>query len=198
MNRKKKAGLAFLMLFLFLMPASLWLPAEEALACSCIIPENAQTAKSKMTAVFSGTVTHVKTVRTGGNADYAAKVLVDESWKGVNSANVTLFSGFGSCAFEFETGKRYLFYAYDHEQRLNVINCGRSGEIALTNRQVADDLKDLGPGTKFAAANGATAAQKQGTPPWAWWAAAGACSVLAISIVLARKEMKRSKQGGAQ
>lgn len=197
MSRKTKAGFAFGLL-LFMLIATLGLPAEKAAACSCIIPENAQAAKSKMTAVFSGTVTDVKTVRAGGRADYAAQVLVDESWKGVNSANVTLFSGFGSCAFEFETGKRYLFYAYDYEQRLYVINCGRSGEIGLTNRQAADDLKDLGPGTIFAAPNGAAAAQTQGTPTWAWWAAAGACSVLAISIVLARNETKRSKQGGAQ
>ncbi len=198
MSRKTKAGFVFGLLLLLVLSGTLGLPAEKAAACSCIIPENAQTAKSKMTAVFSGTVTDVKTVRAGGSADYAAKVLVDESWKGINSANVTLYSGFGSCAFEFETGKRYLFYAYDYEQRLNVINCGRSGEIALTNLQVADDLKNLGPGTTFAAPNGAAAAQKHGTPPWAWWAAAGACSVLAVSIVLARKEAKRGKQGGAQ
>lgn len=196
MCRKKKAGLAFLILLMVLLPVSLGLPAEKAAACSCIIPENAQAAKSKMTAVFSGTVTDVKTVRAGGRADYAAKVLVDESWKGVNSANVTLYSGFGSCAFEFETGKRYLFYAYDYEQRLNVINCGRSGEIELTNRQVADDLTDLGPGKKFASANGAAAAQKRETPPWVWASAVGACGVFAISIVLARKATKRSKQGG--
>ncbi len=152
-----------------------------------------------MDAVFTGTVTDVKEVRKRSAAYYEAQVSVEESWKGVTQAHVKVYSDFNSCSFDFEQGKRYLFYAYDVKQRLDVINCGRSGELAADHPRTAADVKELGAGTRFAmehAGDGEAAAEERRTSPWAGWASGSALGILAVSFVLTWKENRRPKPGG--
>ena len=145
-------GRITLVLILFLLSSGLLIPAEKAMACDCMIPANAREAKEKASAAFTGTVRKIEKFKDDRKETYNAVTLaVDESWKGVNQAEVVVYTSWSSCQFDFEEGKRYLLYPYEHDGRYEVYNCGRSGEIRSENISAAADLKALGAGTKFEA-----------------------------------------------
>ncbi|CAM3543244.1 MULTISPECIES: hypothetical protein [Saccharibacillus] len=143
-------------LLLILMSVNLFVPPGKALACSCSIPATADLATEKAAAVLTGTVIGIGKFKDGRNEAYDAVTLaVDESWKGVNEPEVVIYTSWSSCQFDFEKGKRYLLYPYEHDGRYEVANCGRSGEIDPQNPEnpenarAAADLRQLGAGTQY-------------------------------------------------
>ncbi|OWA33451.1 hypothetical protein B9G55_22585 [Saccharibacillus sp. O16] len=191
MYRKLKIFGIFLLL---LGPLVMLSPTERTLACSCMIPPSAQAAKAEAAAVFLGTVTDVKEVSRRTEGYYEAQVNVQESWKGVTQANVKVYSDFSSCSFDFEVGKSYLFYAYNVQQRLDVINCGRSRELSTEYPETAADIEELGAGTRFVskqAVGEKSNSEERRAPTWAGWAAGGSLVILVISGLLTQKATRR-------
>lgn len=115
------------------------------MACDCMIPENANEAKDKAVAVFSGEVLQIKKERTNGESYQVALISVSEIWKGIEETQVLVYTDWASsCQFDFEVGEKYLLYPYENDGKLKVIDCGRSAEI----RNASQDLLELGKGEK--------------------------------------------------
>ncbi|WP_172196587.1 hypothetical protein [Saccharibacillus qingshengii] len=179
---------------MILLPLNLLLPTEKSLACSCMIPENAQVAKKEAAAVFTGTVREIKEFKVSRNEAYfAATLVVDESWKGVNEPEVVVYTGWSSCQFDFEKSGRYLLYPYDHDGRYEVTNCGRSGEISQENVRTVADLEELGAGTKFEAPP-QTEEADEGTGKAIRWVGIFAALLLLAAVFGLWQRRKRNKK----
>ncbi|MCZ2257321.1 hypothetical protein [Sporosarcina sp. G11-34] len=81
-------------------------------ACSCMPPPPADVALSEATAVFSGEAMEVENNKGANGKTIHFKV--GEIWKGVDSANVSVFTGndSASCGIDFTVRKEYLVYAH--------------------------------------------------------------------------------------
>ncbi len=149
----RRSVMMSVVLLLILVSVNLYVPSGKALACDCSIPAAADLATEEAAAVLTGTVLGIEKFKDGRNEAYDAVTLaVDESWKGVNEPEIVIYTSWSSCQFDFEKGKRYLLYPYEHDGRYEVANCGRSGEVDPENpenaRAVAD-LRQLGAGTQY-------------------------------------------------
>lgn len=149
----RRSVMMSVVLLLILVSVNLYVPSGKALACDCSIPAAADLATEQAAAVLTGTVLGIEKFKDGRNEAYDAVTLaVDESWKGVNEPEIVIYTSWSSCQFDFEKGKRYLLYPYEHDGRYEVANCGRSGEVDPENpenaRAVAD-LRQLGAGTQY-------------------------------------------------
>lgn len=169
MRKAWKLAIAFALLMMTLPVAS---PIQKAAACSCVFPENAAEAKERAAATFTGTVQSIGEFESDRKeAYYAATLSVNESWKGVDEPETVVYTSWSSCQFDFEKGKTYLLYPYEHDGRYEVTNCSRSGEVTQANADVMNDLHELGAGTKFEAppdrANEA-AAEPERTKGFSW------------------------------
>lgn len=148
----RKAWKLAIVLTLLLMTLSVAFPIQKAAACSCLLPENAAEAKERAAATFTGTVRSIGEFESDRKeAYYAATLSVNESWKGMDEPETVVYTSWSSCQFDFEKGKTYLLYPYEHDGRYEVTNCGRSGEVTQANADVMKDLQELGAGTKFEA-----------------------------------------------
>lgn len=116
-----------------------------ALACSCSLPplksEKARISseRKKSQAVFTGEV--VEVIDVEGNVEVKLKVL--QSWKGVQSESVSVFttSICCICGYSFERGETYLIYTYSGNRgELRTNMCTRTQKIA----DAAIDLRVLG------------------------------------------------------
>ncbi|QOR64775.1 hypothetical protein IM538_13000 [Cytobacillus suaedae] len=117
-------------------------PSSQVMACDCYVPETAHEALEKADAVFKGKVLQLKKERIKGETYNVALFSVSETWKGINETQVTVFTDWTSCHFNFEVGKEYLLYPNKLKGELNVIDCGRSAETQFA----ANDLLELGKG----------------------------------------------------
>lgn len=134
------------LLLLFVLP---FVP-DAGYACDCDLPRGNKSlrqqvieARKKSAAIFTGTVLEI--IKQPGDFYVTVKFKVEESWKGLRSAEATVFTGQGGgdCGYKFETGKQYLVYAYkrsDSELETNI--CQRTALLA----ESAEDLKVLGKG----------------------------------------------------
>ncbi|MCQ4088371.1 hypothetical protein [Saccharibacillus sp. JS10] len=145
-----KFGKVWMIVVLLLVSMPFILPTQQAVACSCMFPETAQEAKNEAAATFTGTVTQIGEDSPKQYENYdVATLSVKQSWSGVSEPEVEVYTSWSSCQFDFEKGKTYLLYPYEHDGRYEVTNCGRSGEVIETNARVMDDLQQLGAGTVF-------------------------------------------------
>ncbi|CAM4056562.1 hypothetical protein [Saccharibacillus endophyticus] len=148
----RKAWKLAIALTLLSMTLSVAFPVQKAAACSCLLPENAAEAKERSAATFTGTVQSIGEFKSDRKeAYYAATLSVNESWKGMDEPETVVYTSWSSCQFDFEKGKTYLLYPYEHDGRYEVTNCGRSGEVMQANADVMKDLQELGAGMKFEA-----------------------------------------------
>lgn len=92
--------------------------------------------------LFKGKVSQLKKEKIKGETHSVALLSVSETWKGIDETQVTVFTDWTSCQFNFEIGKEYLLYPNKLSGELNVIDCGRSAEIQMA----ANDLLELGKG----------------------------------------------------
>ena len=139
-HMEKKLGvIAFCLLAIFVV---FYRPLPAA-ACSCMVLPPADIALSEATAVFSG---EVMTIEKGkgvdGESGKTVRFKVAEVWKGVDNADISVFTGNDSagCGIDFTIGKEYLVYAHnwdmDGKSVLSTTLCDRTAE--LTN--ATDDI----------------------------------------------------------
>ncbi len=131
---------AFLSILLYIL--SLPFYSSTGLACSCLPPGTPQEELGKMDAVFTGKVLEGK---GKFNSTTEVKFSVSETWKGVNTKEVVIYTAMDSaaCGVYFEKDKEYLVYAHLEEGKYTTYLCSRTA--GLTNAQ--GDLKELGKGT---------------------------------------------------
>ena len=140
MKRFGSVILIFLML-------GLWQGATPrgAYACSCAEPPEPRDALERSSTVFSGMVVDVSTEGAEGSAmRRAVKFDVISAWKGVDKAQMTVYTAMDSaaCGIDFEVGKRYLVYTYDSEGNPNTGLCDRTKLLTVSG----EDIAKLGPG----------------------------------------------------
>ena len=111
-------------------------------ACSCLPPGTPQEELAKMDAVFKGKVLEVD---EKFNSTTKVKLSVSETWKGVSSKEVVIYTAMDSaaCGVYFEKDKEYLVYAHLEDGEYTTYLCSRTAEIP----QAQSDLKELGEGT---------------------------------------------------
>ena len=136
--RKKFLPASFLVLLLFLFAGS------SAYACSCALPKPPCQTVWEADAVFVGTVLSVKTTDKGlaSFESRAIKISVDESFRGVASTEVELFTASigASCGYRFDVGQQYLVYGYKGDTgRLTTSICTRTRPLT----QATEDLDYL-------------------------------------------------------
>ncbi|MCF6147794.1 MAG: hypothetical protein E3K37_03955 [Candidatus Kuenenia sp.] len=130
-------------IMLSLLICGILLLTENTHACSCIPPLPPLEALEEADAVFSGTVLSMRDRR-----EYIqVQVDVDCAWKGSFERRAVLytFSDINSCSFPFETGRKYLFYAYFKNVRVNkrilfTDLCQRTKEYSIAG----EDIDELG------------------------------------------------------
>lgn len=96
-------------------------PTERAIACSCVVPGTPEEEFKEFDAVFMGTVTSIsernvlddETTDTGLFDPVKIGIKVGQSWKGVRTDFVYVYTGYGSgdCGYPITGFETYLFYA---------------------------------------------------------------------------------------
>ncbi|NLP52292.1 hypothetical protein [Bacillus sp. RO1] len=133
----KVAVLSFLLTIL-----SLPFYSPTGYACSCLPPGTPQEELAKMDAVFTGKVLEVE---EKFNSTKEVKLNVTETWKGVETKEVVIYTAMDSaaCGVNFEKNKDYLVYAHLEDGEYTTYLCSRTAELP----QAQTDLKELGEGT---------------------------------------------------
>ncbi len=139
------------MLFTLVMAFILNISVTETYACSCIQPGIAIEELNSSAIVFSGKVVDIKDENEDADIQSSADLLaikfqVNESWKGVEETEVTVFTprDSASCGFNFTLNEEYLVYAHEGEGSYHVNICSRTAPLASASA----DLVDLGKGEK--------------------------------------------------
>lgn len=121
----------------------------DALACSCLpnfnLPLKQQVNEARKTsdAVFSAKV--IEITKQPQNYYTSVKLIVENSWKGNITKEITISTGLGgaACGYPFEIGKSYLIYAYGSiKSKLSTGICSRTTILSNATK----DLKILGKG----------------------------------------------------
>ena len=107
------------------------LASANANACSCAAPGSPCESYGSASAVFVGTVI--------SESQGAYKFSVEQSYSGVSGTQVEVFSGTGGgdCGFFFQTGRRYLVYAYRHQDQLGTNICTRTKPFEAAREDLA-------------------------------------------------------------
>ncbi|WP_010095402.1 hypothetical protein [Ornithinibacillus scapharcae] len=135
----RKLFVLLLLLFIYILPL---LNPNHVQACDCAVPETANEALEKASAVFMGEVMRIREEKIIGEPHDVALISVSEIWKGLENSQVEVYTDWSSCQFSFEVGREYLLYPYENNGRLHVIDCGRSAKV----NEAQDDLLELGQG----------------------------------------------------
>ncbi|NIV00519.1 MAG: hypothetical protein GWN55_04190, partial [Phycisphaerae bacterium] len=101
--------------------------------------------------VFSG---HVAKNTGAGLLSRSVTFTVTESWKGVSTSRVTVYStgDSGSCGFPFAVGTAYLVYGREVNGRLFTSLCTRTSSVSMP--RVKDDFAYLNSWARFAPGSG--------------------------------------------
>ena len=125
----------------------LGLMSSAVLACDCDTPPAPKVALKQADAVFAGKVLDVQPLEKG-EYPVLVRVQVEANWKGADKPEMVLQTGpgYADCGFPFETGRRYLIYAFALKGEKNLIAtiCSRTKGLA----DAQEDLDALGPGLK--------------------------------------------------
>lgn len=107
------------------------LASANANACSCVTPRSPCESFGSASAVFVGTV-------ISGERG-AFKFSVEQAYSGVSGTQVEVFTGLGGgdCGFYFEIGRRYLVYAYRHQDKLGTNICTRTKPFEIAREDLA-------------------------------------------------------------
>jgi hypothetical protein len=112
------------------------------LACQCAPQPPPKVSAAQAVAVFVGRVLTIEDSEYG----YVVTFRVVESWKGVETREIDVLTGFGrgDCGFKFELKKSYLVYAYGQDRLMTGV-CSRTQKL----KRAKGDLKELGKGRSF-------------------------------------------------
>ena len=126
--------------------------ANEAYACSCVVPDSPEKELQRHDAVFSGNVISMEELHPTEPLYFSGDPVVvtfeiDKIWKGLNSSDsitVHTAQSSASCGYGFETNQKYIVYAsYDDEkEQLEVSLCSRTSLLS----DASEDLEELGTG----------------------------------------------------
>ncbi|MBS1793122.1 MAG: hypothetical protein JSS81_04670 [Acidobacteria bacterium] len=104
--------------------------AEKSPACSCVMSQaplktQVKAAFDDAAAVFSGEVVEIV---PKNEYEVTVRIRVEKSWKGNQTGEIAVTTGKDSalCGYNFETGGRYLVYAYGTAGALATNNCSRT------------------------------------------------------------------------
>lgn len=157
-NIKVKYVFLFIITFISLLNYS----PITSYACSCAGPNTVEEEFEQSAAVFSGKVVEIedksKNMFNRSSADpIAVKFEVEETWKGINQTQITVYTAMSSvsCGYEFNLNSAYLVYAHEDNGALKVNLCSRTtplltaekdilelGKVEKTIEQVANVIED--------------------------------------------------------
>jgi hypothetical protein len=134
---------AFLLLFMTLFTTMIILKPLTTYACSCIPSPPVEEELERVTAVFSGSVTSIKEVKSEFEP-LKVTFKVDRIWKGISETEVSIYTGRDSagCGYHFEEGESYLIYASETEGKLTTGLCSLTKELSSADQ----DITILGEG----------------------------------------------------
>ncbi|HMH43043.1 MAG TPA: carboxypeptidase regulatory-like domain-containing protein, partial [Pyrinomonadaceae bacterium] len=130
---------------LFVILAVLAFEGASVFACECAGERPACQEYGEASAVFIGTVINSRIV-TVKESPYlermrAVRISLDESFRGVEGAEVEVLTGFGGgdCGFGFRETQQYLVYAYlsEQDQKLHTSICTRTKLISAADKDLA-------------------------------------------------------------
>lgn len=164
-----KASKMMLMTFII----TVWLGSfaigpEQASACSCAMPGSVSEAKQNHDVIFDGTVSSKKEptkLFAKSSADPVTWTFeVHELWKGKVSPTISVTSAQSSdsCGYEFQEGSRYVVYARNSGDSLEVSLCSRTA----LHSAAGQDLAELGAGSVPPQPQ---AGQNDGAANSLWW-----------------------------
>lgn len=173
----KKWKLLYIWIAVSLIWGSALLLPESAKACSCAEITDIGEAKNNSDAVFDGTVIGKKGALKLFNRSSADPVewtfKVNEVWKGKVAPTITVQSAeaSASCGFKFQDGQRYIVYAHQTGDSLDVSLCSRTAQHSAAGQDIAElgqgSVPPQAPETSIPASSGL------------WWI----LSILAIVVV---------------
>jgi hypothetical protein len=154
---------------------------QPTFACSCMMPPPPLAARDTAVAVFRGTVTDISPTGVGGTSSDFVRVSfgVSEVWKGPTEPTITIATSgsSASCGYEFALREEYVVYAGLDDAQFTTSLCSRTAPLA----QAADDVRELGAGTRPAPAPTAPAAEQ----PWALYVGAALVALVAAGGLVA-------------
>jgi hypothetical protein len=124
----------------------LLLSASTANACSCLDSGPPCQAFGQASAVFSGRVTEITSIRDDNNphrglSQRLVRFAIIQSYRGISgtAAQTITGSGGGDCGYPFKMGESYLVYAYQNSEakKLYAGICSRTRPLS----QASEDLK---------------------------------------------------------
>ncbi|MBI5052941.1 MAG: hypothetical protein HZB52_06700 [Chloroflexi bacterium] len=155
------------LLSVFILLTLIFAQPKRAEACICPFPVSPEIEFSRVDVVFAGSVINSNDVYSGNpngnpalgtieqwrrnftnNFDDYYDFWVSESWKGVKTTSVTLFTGGTSCGSRFSAGTKYLIYGHYEKGQLIAHVCSRT----RTFSSATDDLNYLDTLPKLALA----------------------------------------------
>jgi hypothetical protein len=172
---------------------------SSACACSCMSPATVDEAMDKSAAVFLGTVIAIVPLDgrypVGIEQPVAVTLAVRESWKGPQTATITLYTvinGISCNGYFWEEQADFLVYAHRAvDGRLGVGLCSRTVE----GKQAAADLQVLGAGqippTPAAPAGPIAAPAQEARLPWLLMLVGGAALSGLIGLVLVQRRRRQ-------
>ncbi len=165
-------------------------------ACSCVADISQKDSFNQAKAVFSGTVLSIQDKEGFLGVNFSrreATIQVGETWKGAVAGAVTVATGRddGDCGFAFQTGEKYLVYAYDasgdYQTGLGTNICQRTKLLA----QADEDLKMLGPGGTLLKKPAGPLPDEYGAYNALWSAALLILAIVMFAYILVRRFIRR-------
>lgn len=120
-------------------------------ACSCVGPNTVEEEFERSAAVFSGKVVDIEDKKSMFNLSSAAliavKFEVEESWKGLNQKQMTVYTAIStdSCGYDFNLNTAYLVYAYESDGAYNVGLCSRTTPLLTAEKDISELRKVVKP-----------------------------------------------------
>ena len=110
-------------------------------AARCLIqPKSVEEALKRSDAIFIG---EVMKVNDGGSVQ-EARLRVEQSWKGIETKEVTVLATHTAESPYYQVGKRYLVFASLQNGKLITGSCSRTKRIEYAE----EDIRQLGEGKK--------------------------------------------------
>ncbi len=167
---------------------AVFFPPNAVFACSCVADISQKDSFNQAKAVFSGKVLSIQ-----DKGRISAAIQVEETWKGATAGVVTVATGRddGDCGFDFQTGEKYLVYAYDasrdYQAGLGTNICQRTKLLA----QADEDLKMLGPGGTLLKKPAGPLLDEYGAYNALWSAALLILAVVMFAYILVRRFIRK-------
>ena len=163
---------------------------RQAFACSCAGPVTPDEAFNITSSIFEGKVTKTDRGTGIGAANFALAMLWDipiigpwiesrsgsmilagqtkmqvdvlRSWKGVETKQVTVYTGMGGgdCGMPLSPGDHYLFYAHEWQENLSIGICNRTQRMS----SASEDMQFLAGKSTLTLSS----VPGSGVPAWIW------------------------------